>query len=104
MGMRIWTLFQTPASTIFLASLIWIFQPVLALHVVPGSNCTALCLDQTASSNATVLTVNELVCHDKEYDSTDVGKRFEECVACEIQSETFDHETGQTDVGWALCT
>lgn len=77
-------------------------QPVLALHVVPGSNCTVLCSDRIGDFSNT--TTEDITCYDKDYNSTDVGKRFQDCVACELQSETFEHGSGQTDLGWALCT
>lgn len=75
--------------------------PVLALHVVPGSNCTVLCCSQTGLSNTTI---EDVTCNDKDYDSTNVGKAFEKCVACEIGSDSFSPTTVQTDLGWALCT
>lgn len=78
-----------------------IFPYGWSLHVVPGSNCTALCSFQDLSSNTTG---NEITCQDKGYENTAVGKTFKECVTCEFESKSFDHGTGQTDVGWALCT
>lgn len=86
----------------YLSFLALSIQPNLALHVVPGSNCTRLCSDRTEDFSNT--TTQDITCHDKDYNSTDVGKRFHDCVACELQSETFEHGSGQTDLGWALCT
>lgn len=78
-----------------------IFPRSLSLHVVPGSNCTALCSFQDLSSNTTS---DEITCQDKRYENTAVGKIFKDCVTCEFESKSFDHGTGQTDVGWGLCT
>lgn len=82
-------------------SFLWtiIIQQALSLHVVPGSSCTALCSGQVISSNTTI---QEITCHDKDYNSTDVGQKFKDCISCELQSETFD-QSGQTDLGWAFC-
>lgn len=77
-----------------------IFPCGLSLHVVPGSNCTALCSFQDLSSNTTS---DEITCQDKGYENTVVGKTFKDCVTCEFESKSFDQGTGQTDVGWGLC-
>ncbi len=73
---------------------------VLALQVVPGSNCSTSCL-----SRITGYTTNgsDITCHDSDYNRTVFGSAFQECVTCEMQSETFNRQTGQTDLGWALC-
>ena len=72
----------------------------LSLHVVPGSNCTAVCSDNVTSSNTTA---RDITCIDKDYNTTDAGKSFQSCISCEIESHTFDHHSKQTDLGWALC-
>ena len=73
---------------------------VSALNVVPGSNCTSVC-----SSTSTAYNTNgsDIVCHDKDYNSTVVGAAFQDCVSCEIQSAAINPYTVQTNVGWALC-
>lgn len=95
-----WTTFQVLSSTIFLSSFLSLVLPVLSLHVVLGSNCTPVCTQYFLSSNTTV---DEVTCHDSDYNTTSVGQRFKECISCELQSQTFDHGTNQTDLGWALC-
>lgn len=72
---------------------------VLSLHVILGSNCTALCSYRQLLSNTTS---DEVACQDKSFESS-VGKTFENCVTCEFESKSFDHQTGQTDLGWGLC-
>lgn len=72
----------------------------LSLHVVPGSNCTAVCSNNVTSSNTTG---RDITCIDKDYNTTDAGKSFQSCVSCEMESHTFDHDSKQTDLGWALC-
>ena len=78
-----------------------ILSPVLALEVVPGSNCTAACREHFVRTNTTG---RDITCYDQDYNSTAVGTAFKDCVSCELESETFDHSTNQTDLGWALCT
>lgn len=81
--------------------LIGTFPCGLSLHVVQGSNCTALCSDENLSSNTTS---DDITCQDKGYEDTVVGRTFKDCVTCELGSKSFDPGTEQTDVGWALCT
>lgn len=76
------------------------FLSTWALHVVPGSNCTALCSSQDSFFDTTI---NDITCNDDDYDSTVVGQAFKSCVSCEVKSESFDPATLQTDLAWALC-
>ena len=92
-----WPLRSVP----LLFSLLLLFPSrALNLHVVPGSNCTAVCSRNGASSDTSS---KDITCIDKEYNTTDVGRSFQRCISCEMESHTFDHETKQTDLGWALC-
>lgn len=75
-------------------------SPILSLHVVVGSSCTAVCTAYYVHPNTTV---DQVTCLDSDYNSTSVGQRFKDCITCELQSQTFDHGTSQTDLGWALC-
>lgn len=100
MGACTWTTFQVLSSTLFLSLFLNLILPVLSLHVVLGSNCTAVCTDDFFNSTTTV---TEVTCHDDDYSTTALGQRFEDCISCELQSQTFDHGTNQTDLGWALC-
>jgi len=72
----------------------------LALQVVSGSNCTSSCL-----STITSYTTNgsDITCHDTDYNSSVPGGAFQQCVSCEFQSEAFNGQTGQTDLGLAFC-
>ena len=72
----------------------------VSLHVIPGSNCTAVCSNNVTSSNTTVA---DITCIDKDFNTTDAGKSFQSCISCEMESHTFDHDSKQTDLGWALC-
>jgi hypothetical protein len=77
-----------------------IFPCAFSLHVVFGSNCTALCSYQNPLSNTTSV---DVTCSDKNYEKTSVGRTFKDCVTCEFESISFDHGTRQTDLGWGLC-
>lgn len=90
-------------NTLLLPSLLLLsllLSPVLSLHVVQGSSCTAVCTEYYIHPNTTV---DQVTCHDSDYNNTSVGQRFKDCISCELQSQTFDHGTSQTDLGWALC-
>ncbi|KAL4864604.1 hypothetical protein BDV12DRAFT_175919 [Aspergillus spectabilis] len=71
-------------------------QVALALRTTPGSPCESTC----SPSNDTL--PSEIVCLDTEYNTTDVGRKFEQCVGCQLQSTFSDDNTGQTDVEWGL--
>lgn len=77
-----------------------LLSPVLSLHVVVGSSCTAVCTAYYVHPNTTV---DQVICLDSDYNNTSVGQRFKDCISCELESQTFDHGTSQTDLGWALC-
>lgn len=71
-----------------------------ALHVVPGSNCTAVCSQNVDATNTSS---GDITCYDEDYNGTDVGRTFRDCVSCEMKSRSIDQYSGQTDLGWALC-
>ncbi|KAI4106991.1 MAG: hypothetical protein L6R37_001884 [Teloschistes peruensis] len=48
------------------------------------------------------LGLHHCTCYDQDYNSSTAGSSFKDCVTCELGSVTFDHQTNQTDVGWAL--
>ena len=73
---------------------------VIGLEVIPGSNCTNSCLSTVTGYTTNASDIN---CHDSDYNKSVSGGAFQECVSCELQSETFNRQTGQTDLGWALC-
>lgn len=109
MGACTWTTTTTSLVPLFypvllpsllLLSLVLSPAPVLSLHVVLGSSCTAVCTEYYIHPNTTV---DQVTCHDSDYNNTSVGQRFKDCISCELQSQTFDHGTSQTDLGWALC-
>lgn len=74
---------------------------VAALQYVRGSNCTASCAEGDA---APATQGKDIVCSDSDFNNSATGSAFQACVSCELQSQALDQKTGQTDVGWALCT
>lgn len=78
-----------------------ILSSAFALEVVPGSNCTAACTRHFLRINTTG---DDISCYDQDYNSSVAGTAFKDCVTCELESLTLDHQTNQTDLGWALCT
>ncbi|KAL4885588.1 hypothetical protein BJY04DRAFT_180034 [Aspergillus karnatakaensis] len=77
------------------AVLLLLLGQAFALRTTPGSPCENTC----SPSNDTL--PSEIVCLDAEYNSTDVGRKFQNCVECQLQS-TFSDDFGQTDVEWGL--
>ncbi|KAJ5142835.1 uncharacterized protein N7515_001622 [Penicillium bovifimosum] len=69
---------------------------VLGLRTTPGSPCTDVC------GTTTNTTSSEITCLDENYNSTSVGKDFQKCISCQLDSEFHDAETGDSDVNWAL--
>ncbi|KGO75667.1 hypothetical protein PITC_030190 [Penicillium italicum] len=69
---------------------------VFALITTPGSPCTDVC-GQTANT-----TSSEIVCADQSYSQTSVGKSFEKCISCQLDSKFNDENTGESDVNWGL--
>lgn len=78
-------------------SLLLLLSSASALRVVPGSSCTAACTKAN-------ITYGNITCYDQAYSSTVAGRAFKDCVTCELDTITLDHNTNQTDLGWALCT
>ncbi|KAL4770434.1 hypothetical protein BDW60DRAFT_218096 [Aspergillus nidulans var. acristatus] len=67
-----------------------------ALRTTPGSPCESAC----SPANATL--PSEIVCFDSEYNNTEVGRKFEGCIACQLQSTFVDDASKQSDVEWGL--
>ncbi|RAH51393.1 uncharacterized protein BO95DRAFT_448695 [Aspergillus brunneoviolaceus CBS 621.78] len=71
-------------------------SPAGALHATYGSPCYDVC------SNPTNTTSSEMVCLDESYNTTETGRKFQECVSCELQSNYTDAETQISDFNWGL--
>jgi hypothetical protein len=80
------------------AVLLLLGQLSLGLRTTPGSPCETRC----SPSKAT--TPEEIVCADHEYEDSEVGRKFEDCIECQLQSTYSDGTTGQSDMEWGLCT
>ena len=87
-------------NTLSFRCLISAFPIAFALHVVDESNCTSVCFSPLTGYNTNG---SNIVCHDSDFNSTDVGENFRRCVSCEVQSEALPLSGEQSDLGWALC-
>ncbi|KAF3480899.1 uncharacterized protein GIQ15_06246 [Arthroderma uncinatum] len=74
-----------------------LLQVVSGLRVTPRSPCSSVC-----GANLTETTGDDIVCHDPEFNTTAVGRRFRDCVSCELQSTFYDTALDETDVKWGL--
>ncbi|MCJ1225330.1 hypothetical protein MMC12_001979 [Toensbergia leucococca] len=70
-----------------------------ALEVLPDSSCLATCTKNSASPSTDG---SDITCYDPGYNDTAVGTSFQNCVSCELQGQTTDRASGQTDLGTAL--
>ncbi|KAF4761187.1 hypothetical protein N7455_000472 [Penicillium solitum] len=69
---------------------------VFGLKTTPGSPCTDVC-GTTANT-----TSSEIACLDQSYNQSSVGKDFQKCISCQLDSEFNDANTGESDVNWGL--
>ncbi|RAL15968.1 uncharacterized protein BO97DRAFT_315708, partial [Aspergillus homomorphus CBS 101889] len=84
------------AAAALLLLLTYLASPVAALYATYGSPCYDVC------SNPTNTTSSEIVCLDESYNTTDTGRKFQECVSCELQSNYTDTKTQISDFSWGL--
>ncbi|RDW81397.1 uncharacterized protein DSM5745_04954 [Aspergillus mulundensis] len=66
------------------------------LRTTPGSPCASTC----SPTNDTL--PSEVVCLDSEYNTTEAGRKFEGCIACQLQSTFVDDASRESDVEWGL--
>ncbi|KAL4929103.1 uncharacterized protein BDV17DRAFT_83375 [Aspergillus undulatus] len=71
-------------------------QLASALRTTPGSPCESRC----SPTNDTMS--SEIVCLDREYSDTEVGKKFKDCVGCQLESSFVDDISRESDVEWGL--
>ncbi|OQD64371.1 hypothetical protein PENPOL_c007G05143 [Penicillium polonicum] len=69
---------------------------VFGLKTTPGSPCTDVC-GTTANT-----TSSEIACLDQSYNQSSVGKGFQKCISCQLDSKFNDATTGESDVNWGL--
>ena len=69
-----------------------------ALFVVDGSGCVADCRSAGSGTDFT-----DVPCYDHEFNATGSVSILQKCIACELRQDAWDSDTGQSNVGWALC-
>ncbi|KAF8865834.1 hypothetical protein BDZ45DRAFT_735774 [Acephala macrosclerotiorum] len=79
-----------------------LFTSVWGLQVTPNSACSRLCMDDPTADasdpNVSNTYGQDIVCNDADYNSTSVGKKFEQCITC-LQNSTSSSGS-ETDQGW----
>lgn len=78
--------------------LLGLTTPAAGLRSTAGSPCVDACNQR---SNST--TGSEITCLDDEFQHTEKGSKFQNCVECQLRSNYSDSTSGQTDVEWGLC-
>lgn len=73
-----------------------------SLGVSPGSRCEAVCAIRDGDDRSDgSISKSDIVCRDKEYSTTEEGKRFKACIECLKDSE---HGNGtDSDLSSMLC-
>jgi len=88
-----------------LLSFLLLLNRILALQVTPNSPCASVCVDNATNDAADPASSNtgasEVVCMDRAYSTTGVGKKYQACVSC-LQSST-SVGSGENDQEWFIC-
>ena len=78
---------------------------VSAIQVTPGSRCADYCLDSAGGNQFKASDSNtnttDIICHDTDYSTTDIGIKFKACLDCLQSSTTVDQ--GESDLKWYIC-
>lgn len=97
---------------VYLATSLLLLRLSRAVEVTPNSPCSSLCdnsisNDSDPGDDANSFTVGKnVVCNDYEYDgpnSTAPGRKFKDCLNCELNSTATDSKTNQNEAYWVLC-
>lgn len=96
---------------VYLATSLLLLRLSRAVEVTPNSPCSSLCdnsisNDSDPGDDANSFTVGKnVVCNDYEYDgpnSTAPGRKFKDCLNCELNSTATDSKTNQNEAYWVL--
>ncbi|MCJ1470960.1 hypothetical protein MMC07_009608 [Pseudocyphellaria aurata] len=83
-----------------------LFHQIHAIEVTPSSGCSALCDDSATSDPGSGASSNtgsdDVVCDDDEFSSTVVGRKFKECLICELNSNATNSIPYENDVYWLM--
>lgn len=93
-----------------IASVLFI-RPSLTIEVTPNSNCSSLCINAPTADpgldRSSLTLTSGVICNDAEYvgsAQTPGGRKWNDCLSCELNSTATDAKTGQNDLYWLLCT
>lgn len=98
---------------VYLATSLLLLRLIHAVEVTPNSPCSSLCDNDISnesdpgSDSASFTIAKNVVCNDYEYDgpnSTVPGRKFKDCLTCELNSTATDSKTNQNEAYWVLCT
>lgn len=84
---------------------------VHSVEVTPNSNCFWVCVDDIGTSDitdkfTTKASTDQIVCGDYQLsgqNSTAKGKKWRECLTCELSSGSVDPFSGESDILWIIC-
>ena len=91
------------------SSLLSLLRLVYSIKVASDSKCFPLCGDDINDSNVTVNSWtgrDMLVCEDGQLagpNSTVQGRKWKECLSCEVGSKAVNSSSNESDLYWVLC-
>lgn len=94
---------------VYLATSLLLLRLARAVEVTPNSPCSSLCdnfisNDSDPGDDRNSFTLGkDVVCNDYEYVSTASGRKFKDCLKCELNSTATDSKTHQNEAYWVLC-
>ncbi|MCJ1422334.1 hypothetical protein MMC29_000214 [Sticta canariensis] len=96
---------------VYRVTFLLLLRLIHAVEVTPNSECSPLCdnfisNDSDPGDDRTSFTLTgDVVCNDDEYDgpnSTVPGRKFKDCLTCELKSTAIDKKTKQNEAYWVL--
>lgn len=97
---------------VYLVTSVLLLRLIHAVEVTPNSPCSYLCDNNLGNNNdpsaddASFTISSDVVCNDDEYEgpnSTVAGRKFKDCLICELNSTATDKKTNQNEAYWVLC-
>lgn len=91
--------------------LVLLIRLVHSIEVSPNSKCFRVCVDDIGSSNitdkySTTQSTDQVVCEDYQLigpNPTAKGKKWKDCLTCELSSGAVDASSGESDIYWFIC-
>lgn len=88
-----------------------LFRLVRSIEVTPQSKCSWICVDDIgkgdkANDQSSMTVSSDVVCEDYQLagpNSTDKGRKWKDCLTCELTSKAVDPSSNENELYWILC-